>query len=129
MNKLKKPIDRAQINTDRGANLRKHNEVNRVIARKILNLRRKLGLTRTEIAEKIGVSQQQLAKYESNNSVISIGRLLLISKALGSDLDYFFQGFESESTVAENESFGLDFLELSNKHKEGINFLVRSMVG
>lgn len=121
-------IDRAQTKIKRGETLRKNNEVNRVISRKLLNLRKERGLSRVDLAAKIGVSHQQIAKYESNASVLSVGRLLLIAKALDVGLYYFFNEFNPEAKVAENESFGMAFMKLSNKHKEGINCLVRLMV-
>ncbi len=56
-----------------------------------LRLRRKLaGLSQTELGEKIGVTFQQLQKYESGANRISASRLFDLSRVLDVPVSYFF---------------------------------------
>jgi transcriptional regulator with XRE-family HTH domain len=56
-----------------------------------LRLRRKLaGLSQTELGEKIGVTFQQLQKYESGANRISASRLFDLSRVLDEPVSYFF---------------------------------------
>lgn len=56
---------------------------------KLRALRRELGLTQSALSSAIGVSCQQLQKYESADNRISIGALTLAAKALGVTPGYF----------------------------------------
>jgi transcriptional regulator with XRE-family HTH domain len=49
-------------------------------------------MTQAELASAIGVTFQQIQKYESGGCMISAPRLWLISRALGVPTDYFFAG-------------------------------------
>ena len=49
------------------------------------------GMSREQLANKIGVTHQQLGKYENASNRITIGRLALISKALNEPVEYFVQ--------------------------------------
>ena len=56
-----------------------------------LRLRRKLaGLSQTELGEKIGVTFQQLQKYESGANRTSASRLFDLSRVLDVPVSYFF---------------------------------------
>lgn len=52
--------------------------------------RTKAGLSQMKLGELIGVSYQQIQKYESGKSSISAERLIQISKALGVNPSEFF---------------------------------------
>lgn len=51
------------------------------------------GLTQTELGEKLGVSFQQIQKYERGANSLSVGRLFDLAQILGLDIEYFFKGF------------------------------------
>jgi transcriptional regulator with XRE-family HTH domain len=57
--------------------------------------RRELGLTQPELAAKLGVTFQNLYKYEHAKNRITAGRLYALSKALGVPVTFFFQGVEA----------------------------------
>ena len=61
------------------------------VGRKVRELRLARGLSQQELAEKIGVSFQQLQKYERASNRISCGRLADISAALRIPIEEFFQ--------------------------------------
>jgi transcriptional regulator with XRE-family HTH domain len=52
------------------------------IGRRIRLRRRELGLSQTDLAEKLGLAFQQVQKYESGANRISVGRLPDIASAL-----------------------------------------------
>jgi transcriptional regulator with XRE-family HTH domain len=58
-----------------------------------IRLRRmSLGVPMTQVAKSIGISWQQLGKYERGSDRISASRLYLIASALGMKVDFFFTG-------------------------------------
>lgn len=63
------------------------------IGKKIGERRKKLGMSLLDIGIKVGISHQQIQKYECAHSVMSAGRLYQIAYALGINIDYFFKGF------------------------------------
>ena len=60
---------------------------NKVKARRLL-----LGLSQEELAKSIGLTFQQVQKYEHGTNRISVSRLIDISKSLKTPIDYFFDG-------------------------------------
>ena len=58
---------------------------------KIKDRRKELGLTQEELAEAIGVTYQQLQRYENGKSHLNTGRLQAISNALDVPITYFFE--------------------------------------
>jgi transcriptional regulator with XRE-family HTH domain len=57
-----------------------------------------LGLPMTEVAKNLGVSWQQLGKYEQARDRISASMLYLIASALGVPVDFFFAELQLEKT-------------------------------
>ena len=49
------------------------------------------GISRSDLAKKAGVSQQQIAKYEDTTNKISASRLALLAKVLNKDISYFYE--------------------------------------
>lgn len=65
--------------------------VDRYIGRRIRECRRHRGLSQTALAQRVGVSWQQIQKYEDATSRVSASRLYDIAKALGVlSMNYFF---------------------------------------
>jgi transcriptional regulator with XRE-family HTH domain len=53
--------------------------------------RKELGLTQTDLARAIGVTFQQVQKYENGTSCVLAGRLFAIAQALQVPVSYFLQ--------------------------------------
>ena len=51
-------------------------------------------LSQTALADKVGVTFQQIQKYEKGTNRISASRLLQLARVLGVDVSYFFEGTE-----------------------------------
>lgn len=62
------------------------------VGRGIRSRRATLGMTQEKLAEKVGVSFQQIQKYESGVNRVSASRLQAIANALDVQPSYFFEG-------------------------------------
>ena len=61
------------------------------IGQKIKQIRKSWGLSQIELAEKIGISFQQIQKYEKGSTRISVVRLQQIAETLGVNISTFFE--------------------------------------
>lgn len=75
--------------------------INKRIGKKIKEIRNSWGLSQLELAEKIGISFQQIQKYEKGATRISVTRLYQISEALGVDILNFFITSENGMKVSD----------------------------
>ncbi|CDL84771.1 helix-turn-helix domain-containing protein [Xenorhabdus szentirmaii] len=66
-------------------------EANLLVGQRIQAKRKELGMTATALAKKIGISQQQLSRYERGTNRINLTHLVRISKLLNTDISWFFQ--------------------------------------
>lgn len=71
------------------------------IGEKIKNTRKAWGLSQIDLAEKVGISFQQIQKYEKGNTRISVMRLYQIAEALGVDISYFFEEGKKLHTLSD----------------------------
>lgn len=68
----------------------------------LLRTRRNLaGMTQMELGAKIGVTFQQIQKYEKGVNRISAGKLTKIADALGESVNYFIAGDEVSHEMKE----------------------------
>ena len=58
--------------------------------------RQELGLSQTAVAERLGVTFQQVQKYERGMNRISASRLHDLCEILGVPIEYFFDGLDAE---------------------------------
>ena len=111
-------------------------EIDKFIGNKIYSLRLAKGLSRQQLSKVIGVTHQQLQKYEKGNNRISVGRLVLISKALDKNISYFYQGLETgnnETTVTQRQRMCIEvsrnFMKIENtEHQNAVNTLIKSLI-
>ncbi|WP_413207372.1 helix-turn-helix domain-containing protein [Rhodospirillum sp. A1_3_36] len=66
--------------------------VDRHVGHRIQQRRKSLGLTQTQLAEALGISMQQVQKYETAFNRISASRLYELSQALAVPVRFFFEG-------------------------------------
>ena len=62
-----------------------------ILADKIIEQRKKLGLSQEELAEKLGVSRQAVSKWESAQSTPDLGRILELGRLFGVSTDYLLK--------------------------------------
>lgn len=94
------------------------------VGRRIKLRRHMLSLTQSEVAKQLGVTFQQLQKYENGTDRLSAGRLYDLSDILKAPVDYFFEDLRpapgSEAEVVEQEDDRKIGLE---KSRQGIKLL------
>ena len=65
-------------------------EIDLAVGRRIKTRRRLMGLSRPQLALHLGVSSQQIQKYEAGLSSLKASKLLQIARALEVDANWFF---------------------------------------
>ena len=80
----------------RGDKRTQENEV--LIVRRVRNNRKLRGFNQNDFAKMIGVTFQQLQKYELATNRISCSRLVVIAEALGVETNDFFENIEAKSS-------------------------------
>lgn len=111
-------------------------EIDKIIGGEIYSLRLAQGKSREQLSSAIGVTHQQLQKYEKGTNRISVGRLVLIAKALGKNVSYFFAALSKdaqEETLTQHQRMCLEvsrnFMKIRDaEHQNAINTMVRSLV-
>ena len=68
------------------------------------------GFSQTELADAIGVTFQQLQKYEKGVNRIGSGRLYRIAGKLKVPVTFFFEGAAGPKKAADNINEGLEFV-------------------
>lgn len=82
-------------------NTKETNNINNLIGNRIYNIRLSRGLSRSKLAKDVGVSHQQIAKYENGSNKISATRLYLISIALDTPIISFYEGIDQHTVLDE----------------------------
>ncbi|MFK8039840.1 MAG: helix-turn-helix domain-containing protein [Rickettsiaceae bacterium] len=111
-------------------------KIDKIIGNRIYSLRLASGLSRDQLAKSICVTHQQLQKYEKGVNRISVGRLVMIAKALGKDIGYFYQNIDdanSEPMITQHQRMCIEvsrnFMKISSsEHQQAVNTLIRSLV-
>jgi len=75
--------------------------IEKKIGLKIKQIRKSWGLSQIELAERIGISFQQIQKYEKGSTRISVMRLQQISEALGVNITLFLEEGERIPKVSD----------------------------
>jgi len=97
-----------------------------VIGLKITEIRASLGITRQDLANKLGITHQQLQKYEKGKNRITVSRFLEICKYLNVSSNYFLNEEVNEEKTNPIKSQRLmvqtmrDFAKIKNEEKKVI---------
>jgi transcriptional regulator with XRE-family HTH domain len=108
--------------------------IDHCVGSRIRERRIMLGLALKQFAEIIGVSHQQVQKYERGIDRVSAGRLFEIACALSVPIAYFFEGIGEESprAITPHRRMLLDLVRnvaeiRSEKQQEAVSELVRAL--
>ena len=71
------------------------------IADRIQNLRKTKGISQEELADKIGVSRQAISKWESEQSIPEIDKIIIMSDYFEVTTDYILKGIETKKQASE----------------------------
>lgn len=82
------------------------NHIDAIVGRNIRIYRQKLRISQTDLGNQIGVSFQQVQKYENGKNRVGASRLAQIAMALDVPIPALFAGVEKGSTD-KNKSFDL----------------------
>lgn len=63
-----------------------------LVGKRVRERRQALGVSQESLAEALGVSFQQVQKYENGKNRVSASRLYEIAAALDTSISYFFEG-------------------------------------
>lgn len=74
-----------------------------ILADKILNLRKSLGWSQEELAEKMNVSRQSVSKWESAAAIPDINRILELASIFGVTTDYLLKDDIDETVYSDKD--------------------------
>ncbi len=74
------------------------------LGERIYNLRIKGGLSQGKLADSLGVSRQTISKWENDQSIPELERLLAMSEIFGVSVDYIVKGEEDSEVCGEKEN-------------------------
>jgi transcriptional regulator with XRE-family HTH domain len=112
-------------------------QIDKFIGEKIYSLRLAQGLSRDQLSKVIEVTHQQLQKYEKGINRISVGRLVLIARALDKGISYFYEGLEEKDNKEEIVTYhqrlcievARNFMKIKNpEHQHAVNKLIKSLL-
>jgi transcriptional regulator with XRE-family HTH domain len=105
-----------------GAKTRSPTDVDRMVGENIRSLRIQRSLTLAALASELGLSHQQLQKYETGANRLSAGMLSAVAQALGVTIERLFRtDIDASQTEAENALSAMEELRT-----EGAYWLARA---
>ena len=107
-------------------------DVDRHVAARIRERRVMLGITQQELADRVGITYQQLHKYERAINRVTAGRLVEIAKALNTEPSYFFEGLgETEMPTDIRQRMALEIArnaaQMDERHLEALAAITRAL--
>ena len=81
-------------------------EVDRLVGDRIRRRRILMGLTQDQLGESLGISYQQIQKYETGANRVSAGRLYLIANRLDVSPGWFFDPVKSDASSDDFDELG-----------------------
>lgn len=102
-----------------------------ILADKIIDLRKKNGLSQEELAEKMNVSRQSVSKWESAQSVPDLNKIIMLSEIFGVSTDYLLKDSLEAPEIKVTEDSGTalrkvsmedanEFLDKNEKYASGL---------
>lgn len=127
----------------RSAAKRSATEVDKYIGERLRAGRNAADLSQAELGDKLGVSFQQIQKYEKGTNRVSCGALVLMGAALNVPVGWFFEGCPGVKSVDRRDSTAMsvteffqepgaralatDFVRLDPKHRAVVRQLAGSL--
>jgi transcriptional regulator with XRE-family HTH domain len=111
-------------------------EFDRLLGHRIMELRRLAGMTQNQLAQRLGVSTQQVHKFEKGTDQVSAGQLFVIARSVNVAVANLFDGYEDGAPL---DPLGdprasrmllkvtRSFLELEPKYQDALVRLARAM--
>jgi transcriptional regulator with XRE-family HTH domain len=86
------------------------NPVDRHVGLRIRLRRKELGISQERLAESIGLTFQQVQKYERAANRVSASKLWEMARALNTSVSYFYEGLPSDGFIVDGGPRLEDFL-------------------
>lgn len=115
-------------------------EIDFHIAQRITRRRTSIGMTQTDLSRKIGLTYQQVQKYERGVNRVSAGVLFNIARAMGVSPNHFYHGADltetdpSAGTACEGllhtrggETLAQTYLALSDRDRRAVFTLAQTL--
>lgn len=80
------------------------------VGKKIRNQRMISGISQSELGDRIGVTFQQIQKYEKGANRVSASRLVEIANAMSIDVRSFFDEFDASALSNDNQAAKDEFV-------------------
>jgi transcriptional regulator with XRE-family HTH domain len=78
-------------------------KTSREIGDKVKKKRREIGISQEELAEKLGVTYQQVQRYENGMNKLNVENIQVIADSLDVPVSYFFGNKRKEKNVVSEE--------------------------
>ncbi len=91
-------------------------EIDQHIGQRVRERRVVLGLSQSALADGLGISFQQVMKYEKGDNRIAAGRLYGCAELLGVRPEYFFEGLEGSDSGTPDETRSDEALKLARAY-------------
>jgi transcriptional regulator with XRE-family HTH domain len=101
--------------------------IDHLVSKRLKMRRMILGLSQQEIGEAVGVSIQQVQKYENAKNRISSGKLYSFAKILKVTISYFFNHIEDNNTGHSN-AFAEEAEEYNSNKAKGNNVTEKEVI-
>lgn len=108
--------------------------VDRHVGTRVRQRRRVLGLTQQDLAADLGVTFQQVQKYELGFNRVSASRLWQVARVLDVEVEFFFEGLDhapgtGDQAVPDEEAMSLlrSFSAISDRKRRRLLDLARCL--
>lgn len=91
--------------SDKADDSRSPNPIDVHVGRRVRQRRKALGVTQERLAADLGLTFQQVQKYERGANRISASKLYEIAASLSAPVAYFFDGLADPATAKETDGF------------------------
>ncbi len=109
------------------------------VGERVRQRRAEMGLTQHDLAQALGISYQQVQKYETGANRVSSGRLYEIANKLEVEISHFFDGLEPATSAKPMEHGGKNrstielvrnFAEIEDLElRSAVSGLIKSLAG
>lgn len=81
------------------------NEIDIYVGARVRSCRESHGLSQDALARQLGISFQQLQKYEKGTNRISVSRLQMIARVLDVPIGQFFKGIDEQAALGDKNPY------------------------
>lgn len=111
-------------------------DIDRQVGERIRRRRILVGFTQDQLGEQLGISYQQIQKYETGANRVSAGRLYMIAQTLQTSVAWFFDGLgEAPDGQMDDDTSSRHVIELvrgfsrirEERHRTAVLALIRAL--